>query len=253
MFNSKNVETPVEQVYINKSISEGFQLVKIVDYSIKESNKSNKKQVILHLEGKPNANITEPFTHNGVLFPDLPSAGQTCSAKFGVYVDFSIESECIHFATNMKLIAKALNVEESFSNIEAESIEDYLAKTIKLFKDAGFVYLKLTCEEYLRAGKSNGKALSIGNFVKKQPDNSYIGYTLVIPEKDFKSIETVGTKTTLKYTVNTDVISKVFDLSNERDYKPLVKADSDDITNISDDLEDAALLDSLNSGDEVAF
>lgn len=251
MFSTKNVETPVEQVYVNKSLNEGFQLVKIVDFSIKESNKSSKKQVVLHLEGKPNTNINEPFTHNGTLFPNLQSEGQTASAKLGVYMDFSKESECILFATNMKLIAIALGVEDKFSTIEAASIEDYLTKIVTLFKDSGFVYLKLTCEEYLRAGKTNGKALSIGNYVVKQPDGSYIGYTIAIPEKSVKAITTTGNKTSIKYAVGTDILTKTFDYDNKRDYTSLVKPDSDDLAPSTDD---AAMDDLLNQMDaEAAF
>lgn len=226
--------TPVQDVFVGKIISEGINLLKIVDYTIHTSETKGTKQVYLHVEGKPDARIKEPATHKGEGFPETPAEGQAGKVALGVYSDFSKPEECVKLATNLKIIAKALGVSDQTDKVTDNTVEGYLKAVITILKDAGFNYYKITCKE--KAGeKYPKKYYSFGTFTKTQADNTKAFYVLAIPEKDMASISTVGGKTTLAYNDGTIPKKVVFDMANKYDYTPVVVADADPLSDTSTD------------------
>ena len=228
--NFKSNEVPQEKVRANKILGVGFNLVKIVDYKLKTAQ-SGLQQLTLLVEGKPDNSISEPFSHkDGILFGESPSNGAIASVDISIYKDYQNPTVQSAIATNMRIIAKALDTEKELDAIEASevsSVEEYFSKVINSFVGKGFLYMAFKGEERINKSDKVFVNLSASEFPIKQLDGSNVYYLRAIPEKDVVKIEDDGTVQSVTVKGATGVRKVTFDRSSTYNLKKAVKPDAD--------------------------
>ena len=174
----------------HKYLSYGVQEAAIVGFELKESSKSNKKQVVLLLES--------PKVVDAGFEPDEKAkfGGRVGRLNFSIYFNNDDKSQMEQFVSDIALIAKKLGVSEQVDAISSDNVEDYLNKLMPIVRGK-FAWWAITAEEYIYNKDGQDK----------------IGYSLGKRRYGFiASLEDVKT--------NPNHI-KPFDKTNKYDYKPV--------------------------------
>lgn len=238
MFKSK--EVPVEKVNIRKTISAGFNLIKIVDYEIRTAS-SGRQKISFMVEGVEDSRVSEPFSHKGTLFPELQSKGQVGVIAVDSYKFYNEANNATQLATDLKLIANAIGKGEEFDKIEASSVEDYMEKVTNTLM-GNYFYCKAYGEESEKPGSKYPYInLSFGRFSVRQADKSNIWYVWACPVKSFLKFGRKEQVIEIHYTVGTDTLTSQFDINNSNHYKklapkPIMDMDDMGMNDVVDDL-----------------
>lgn len=232
-FNTKNTTT-AEPIggFQSQFISYGIHLLKINGFELKVA-KTNKVQVKFLVEGPEIPNF------DGAELPDGNKAkGLVGRVNLGIYFDTEDETKINSLLANLKAIAEKADVVSALDAIEADNLEDFLTKFMKVIRGK-YMWFIIKGDEYEKDGKK-GYALSFKEGKVGEQDGKKL-FQIYVKEKDFKENVIENNGRIIKIT-GTNTLGSSIGKKDSLEFNPnydLKLLDKSDVESGGDELSDA--------------